>query len=104
MSALRAYGLPRLPVVRADPPVVAGEVAGSVSDVALLDALVTGNAQPEDLVAGHIGEPLPTVGAGEPLTAAVAELADGPVVLVLQDGKPTGVLSTDVLLAALAER
>ena len=104
VAALRAYGLPRLPVVRADPPVVAGEVAGSVSDVALLDALVTGNAQPEDLVAGHIGEPLPTVGAGEPLTAAVAELADGPVVLVLQDGKPTGVLSTDVLLAALAER
>ena len=41
---LQEYGVSQMPVVRAEPPIVAAEVAGSVSERALLDALFAGHA------------------------------------------------------------
>ena len=41
---LQEYGVSQMPVVRAEPPIVAAEVAGSVSERDLLDALFTGTA------------------------------------------------------------
>ena len=43
IDILREYGVSQMPVVRAEPPVTAGEVVGSVSERALLDALFTGH-------------------------------------------------------------
>ena len=42
---LQEYGVSQMPVVRAEPPIVAAEVAGSVSERTLLDALFTGTRQ-----------------------------------------------------------
>ena len=42
IDILREYGVSQMPVVRAEPPVTAGEVVGSVSEKALLDALFAG--------------------------------------------------------------
>ncbi len=42
---LQEYGVSQMPVVRAEPPIVAAEVAGSVSERALLDALYSGHAK-----------------------------------------------------------
>ena len=42
IDILREYGVSQMPVVRAEPPVTAGEVVGSVSERALLDALFAG--------------------------------------------------------------
>jgi cystathionine beta-synthase len=45
---------------------------------------------------------LPQVGAGEPVSAAVAALESSDAILVLDDGKPVGVLSRQDLLGYLA--
>src|SRR5919205_2112746 len=42
IDILREYGVSQLPVVRAEPPVTAGEVVGSIAEKTLLDALFAG--------------------------------------------------------------
>jgi cystathionine beta-synthase len=44
IEILREYHVSQMPVVKAEPPVMSGEVAGSVSERALLEALFTGQA------------------------------------------------------------
>jgi cystathionine beta-synthase len=49
--------------------------------------------------------PLPTIGAGEPLSTLVEALgADDPAVLVLDSGNPVGILTRADLLSYLAAR
>src|SRR4051794_11277023 len=64
---LREYDVSQMPVVTAEPPVMAGEVSGSVSERDLLDALFTGRAHLADPVSQHMGPKLPLVGALEPV-------------------------------------
>ena len=53
---LQEYGVSQMPVVRAEPPIVAAEVAGSVSERTLLDALFAGTARLTDPVEdAHVG-------------------------------------------------
>ena len=59
------YDVSQMPVVRAEPPIVAAEVAGSVSDRVLLDALFTGQALLTDPVEQHMSPPMPTIGSTE---------------------------------------
>ncbi len=99
---LREYGVSQMPVVRAEPPIVAAEVAGSVSERTLLDALFAGSAKLTDQVEDHMSRPLPTIGSTEAATDAVALLAEADAVLVHEDGKPIGVLTRQDLLAFLA--
>src|SRR6476659_1185615 len=99
---LQEYGVSQMPVVRAEPPIVAAEVAGSVSERALLDALFAGTAHLTDSVEEHMSPSLPTIGSTEPASAAVKLLESGDAVLVHEDGKPVGVLTRQDLLAFLA--
>ena len=101
---LQEYGVSQMPVVRAEPPVVAAEVAGSVSERALLDALFSGHAKLIDQVESHMDAPLPTIGANEPVTVAVAHLEKADALLVQEDGKPIGVVTRQDLLSYLATR
>jgi cystathionine beta-synthase len=91
-----------MPVVRAEPPIVAAEVAGAVSERALLDALFRGVAHLNDPVEDHMSPPLPTIGSSESARSAVGVLEDADAVLVHEDGKPVGVLTRQDLLAFLA--
>ncbi|MBF4162894.1 cystathionine beta-synthase [Nocardioides acrostichi] len=102
VAILQEYGVSQMPVVRAEPPVVAAEVAGSVSDRALLDALFAGHASLTDRVEDHMGAPLPTIGSSEEATAAVHLLEGADALLVHEDGKPVGVVTRQDLLAFLA--
>jgi len=102
IAILQEYGVSQMPVVRAEPPIVAAEVAGAVSDRALLDALFTGSAKLADSVEKHMSPPLPTIGSTEPATEAVTMLESADAVLVQEDGKPVGVLTRQDLLAFLA--
>jgi cystathionine beta-synthase len=102
VQILREYGVSQMPVVRAEPPVVAAEVSGSVSDRALLDALFQGDARLGDTVEAHMSPPFPTVGSTEPIEQAVNALERADAVLVQEDGKPIGVLTRQDLLAFLA--
>ncbi|GAB3865834.1 cystathionine beta-synthase [Nocardioides maradonensis] len=103
ISILQEYGVSQMPVVRAEPPIVAAEVAGSVSERALLDALYAGKARLADSVEQHMSEALPTIGSTEAATDAVAMLENADAVLVHEDGKPVGVLTRQDLLAFLAK-
>ncbi|HJQ04529.1 MAG TPA: cystathionine beta-synthase [Nocardioides sp.] len=103
IAILQEYGVSQMPVVRAEPPIVAAEVAGSVSERALLDALYAGKARLADSVEQHMSEALPTIGSTEAATAAVAMLENADAVLVHEDGKPVGVLTRQDLLAFLAK-
>jgi cystathionine beta-synthase len=102
VAILREYGVSQMPVVRAEPPVMAAEVAGAVVDRDLLDALFTGRAHLTDAVERHMSPPLPAVGAGEAVPAAIAALTSSDALLVLDDGKPVGVLTRADLLGHLA--
>ena len=95
---LQEYGVSQMPVVRAEPPIMAAEVAGSVSERRLLEALFTGNARLVDPVELHMDEPLPTVGAGAGVEEAVEALRGADALLVQEDGKPIGVLTRQDLL------
>jgi len=102
VAILREYGVSQMPVVNAEPPVMAAEVAGSVSERALLDALYAGKARLADRVEAHMAPPLPTIGSGEPVSAAVDRLHQADAVLVQEDGKPVGVLTRQDLLGFIA--
>ncbi|MFJ6195241.1 cystathionine beta-synthase [Micromonospora sp. NPDC092111] len=98
---MREYGVSQLPVLKAEPPVVTGEVAGSIAERDLLDALFTGQAHLHDTLERHMGAPLPMIGGGQPVSEAVGLLEKSDAALVLVDGKPKGVLTRQDLLAHL---
>ncbi|MFG1990197.1 cystathionine beta-synthase [Actinoplanes sp. NPDC048988] len=99
---MREYGVSQLPVLKAEPPVVTGEVAGSIAEKALLDALFTGQAHLHDTIERHMGDPLPMIGGGQPVSEAVSMLEKADAAMVLVDGKPAGVLTRQDLLAHLS--
>jgi cystathionine beta-synthase len=101
IDVMREYGVSQLPVLKAEPPVVTGEIAGSIAERDLLDALFTGQAHLHDMVERHMGPPLPMVGGGQPVREAVAVLEKSGAVIVLVDGKPAGVLTRQDLLTHL---
>ncbi|WP_406037867.1 cystathionine beta-synthase [Micromonospora sp. NBC_00898] len=101
---MREYGVSQLPVLKAEPPVVTGEVAGSIAERDLLDALFTGQAHLHDTIERHMAEPLPMIGGGQPVSEAVGLLEKSDAALVLVDGKPKGVLTRQDLLAHLGAR
>jgi cystathionine beta-synthase len=104
VAILREYAVSQMPVVRAEPPIVAAEVAGSVSERDLLEALFTGKASLTDPVEAHMAPPLHQIGSGEPVAAAVAALDEVDALLVLSDGRPVGVLTRQDLLEHVSSR
>jgi cystathionine beta-synthase len=102
VAILREYAVSQMPVVKAEPPVMAAEVVGAVAERDLLEALYGGKARLADRVEAHMSAPLPTIGSGEPAAAAVAALEGADALLVQEDGKPVGVVTRQDLLGALA--
>ncbi len=102
VDILREYGVSQVPVVLSEPPVMAAEIVGSVVDSDLLDALFTGRATLADKLEKHMGPPLPQVGAGEPVAELLAVLTSRDAAVVLDDGKPRGVLTRQDVLGYLA--
>ncbi len=103
IGILREYGVSQMPVVGAEPPVMAGEVAGSVSERELLSAVFEGRAKLADAVAQHMGSALPLLGAGELVSTAAKSLREGDAVMVVEEGKPVGVLTRHDLLGFLSD-
>ncbi|HZZ49463.1 MAG TPA: cystathionine beta-synthase [Pseudonocardia sp.] len=101
---LREFAVSQLPIVAAEPPVMAAEVVGAVNERELLDALFTGRANLADRVEDHMSKPLPTIGAGEPIAAAMSALAEADGAMVLVDGRPAGVITRHDVLAFMSNR
>jgi cystathionine beta-synthase len=102
IDILREYGVSQMPVVRAEPPVMTAEIVGAVHDKDLLDALFNGRAELADSLSQHMGPPLPMVGAGEPVQAAMVALEKADAAVVVADGRPTGVITRQDVLAFLS--
>ena len=102
IGILREYGVSQMPVVGAEPPVMAGEVAGSVSERELLSAVFEGRAKLADAVAQHMSKPLPMIGAGELVGSAAKMLRDRDALMVVEGGKPIGVITRADLLGFMS--
>jgi len=102
IEILRGYNVSQMPVVKAEPPVLLGEVSGSVSERELLNAVFSGRAALSDRVETHMAPPLPLVGSGEPVDAARHALEAVDAVMVVENGKPAGVLTRYDLLGFFA--
>jgi cystathionine beta-synthase len=102
IEILREYHVSQMPVVKAEPPVMMGEVAGSVSERDLLEAVFTGRASLADRVEKHMAPSLPLVGSGEPVEVVRKALETADAVMVVDDGKPIGVLTRHDLLGFFA--
>src|SRR3954447_16540318 len=106
IEVLREYGVSQMPVVKpgaGHPDVMAAEVVGSVVERELLDALFNKRASLEDPLEKHMCGPLPQVGSGEPVGDLMSVLGSADAAIVLVEGKPTGVISRQDLLAFLAK-
>lgn len=98
IEIMREYGVSQLPVVKAEPPVVLGEVMGAVNEVDLLEAVMADPTVLDRPVADVVGPPLPTLGLGEPIGEAVKTLETAAAAIVLDAGHPVAVISrSDVL-------
>src|SRR6201997_4351288 len=103
IGILREYGVSQMPVVGPEPPVMAGEGAGSVSERELLSAVFEGRAKLADAVSEHMSPPLRMIGAGELVTAAGKALREWDALMVVEQGKPVGVITRYDLLGFLSE-
>ncbi|MFJ2553563.1 cystathionine beta-synthase [Microbacterium sp. NPDC087591] len=102
IGMMTEYDVSQLVVLSAEPPVMMGEVVGTVDEKGLLDLLFRGEAKPTDAVGAHTGERLPLIGIHAPIAQARAALADVDALLVTEDGKPHTVLTRQDLLAYLS--
>ena len=102
IGILKEYGVSQMPVVKAEPPLALAEVVGTVSDRRLLERALADPTVIDQLVEVVMDPPLPTMGAGEPIDAAAARLAESSAVLVLDGGHPVGIVTRSDLLEFLA--
>ncbi|MGQ0463740.1 MAG: cystathionine beta-synthase [Sporichthyaceae bacterium] len=102
IDVIREYGVSQMPVVRAEPPVMAAEIVGAVGERDLLDKLFGGTATLSDRIEQHMSKPLPIVGSGESVSVAIHELEHAGAIVVLDDGRPRGVITRQDLLGYLA--
>ncbi|NUP63215.1 MAG: cystathionine beta-synthase [Nonomuraea sp.] len=102
ISIMREYSVSQLPVMKEEPPVMAAEVIGSIVERDLLEALYHGRLSSDDPISDHMSAPLPTIGSGEPVSRAVEALEKADAAVVLEDGKPAGLITRQDLLAFLA--
>jgi cystathionine beta-synthase len=97
IDALRRFGVPRLPVLSAEPPVTLGEVIGSVDERALAEHALERSL--DDPVGPLAGPRPPLVGSTQDIDALRDALSTSDSVLVLTDGKPVDLLTRTDLLA-----
>jgi cystathionine beta-synthase len=80
-----------------------GEVVGAIEERPLLEQVFTGAAKLTDPVGDHLGASLGLIGANQSVDDAKAALAAANALLVIDDGKPIGIISRQDVLSYLAE-
>ncbi len=104
VELLRTNDVSQLPVCKNTPPFAAAEVVGSVTELSLLGAVSADPALLDAPVSSVASSPLPTIGAGQSLARLVELLDRVPAVLVLNGGRPEGVLTRSDLLSFFESR
>ncbi len=102
VGIMSEYDVSQLIVLNAEPPVVMGEVTGSIDERSLLEHIFSGRAQLTDALRPFVGPTLPLIGINEPVSSARSALAEADALLVTSDGKPAGVITRHDLLTFLS--
>ncbi|HEY8544915.1 MAG TPA: cystathionine beta-synthase, partial [Acidimicrobiales bacterium] len=98
INLMRGHGVSQLPVAKGEMPLAAAEVMGAVDELVLMDLTFRSPEVMDEPVEKVMGPPLPTIGIGQPVAAAVELLDQANAVVVLAGGRPHAVLTrTDVL-------
>jgi cystathionine beta-synthase len=103
IDKMRQYDVSQMPILSAEPPVVMGEVVGSIDEKSLVDAVFSGRAKLTDPLEEFIEPPLGLIGVQESVETARTALATSDALLVISDGKPVAVLTRQDLLTYLSE-
>ncbi len=102
IDKMREFDISQMPVLTAEPPVVMGEVVGSIDERTLIDAVFSGRAQLTDALEEFVGPPLGLIGMQDSIAAVRDRLATSDALLVTSDGKPAAVVTRHDLLAFLS--
>jgi cystathionine beta-synthase len=98
IERMREHGVSQLPVCKNTPPFAAAEIAGSVDELELMEAIAAESTVMDVEVEQVMGPKLPTIGVGQKIELAVEMLHTAPALLVLSGGRPLSVLTrTDIL-------
>ncbi len=103
IDIMTKYEISQMPVLTAEPPVVMGEVVGSIDERSLLEHVFSSGAKMTDPIRNFIGAPLGLIGVHESVATAKAALAAADALLVTTDGKLAAVLTRHDLLTFLSE-
>jgi cystathionine beta-synthase len=104
IALMREFDVSQIAVVKAEPPLAFAEVVGAVRERDLLDKAFRDPAILDRPTSEAMSPPLPTVGSGEPVDAAVEALERGPAVLVVDAGHPIGILTRSDVLDFLSNK
>ncbi|MGG5170888.1 cystathionine beta-synthase [Pseudarthrobacter sp. J1738] len=102
INIMNEFGVSNIPVLSQEPPVVMGEVLGSVDERTLTGKLFRGEANLTDKISEHMGERLPVIGSLESIPAARALLSEVDAVMVTFVGAPVGIVTRHDLLGYLS--
>ncbi len=102
INMMAEFAVSQIVVLSAEPPVMMGEVVGTVDERGLLELLFTDAAKPTDAIGDHVGARLPLIGVHASVEQARAALADADALLVTSDGRPHTVLTRQDLVGYLA--
>ncbi|MGN6326943.1 cystathionine beta-synthase [Pseudolysinimonas sp.] len=103
IDKMRRFNISQMPVLSAEPPVVMGEVVGSIDERSLVEAVFDGRAQLTDALAEFVNPALGLIGMNDSVEAARDALTRSDALLVTSEGKPAGVITRHDLLAFLSD-
>jgi cystathionine beta-synthase len=101
-KAMYASGLTHLPVSSAQAPVRLAEIVGTLTEESLARRAIHGRIGDDDVVADHMGPPLPIVGRGQYVRDVIDTIPPGGAALVLDRGLPCGVIGWRELAAIVS--
>ncbi len=105
IDAMRRYGISQLPVVREEPVDSLADVVGSLQERELLERVFRNADALNEDVAVAMQPPLPAVDADASVDQVYEGLSGGSgAVVVVSDGRPSGILTRSDLLEFLAAR
>jgi cystathionine beta-synthase len=102
IAIMDEYGVSSMPVLSQEPPVVLGEVLGSVDERSLTEKIFHGEAKLTDSVSSHMGPKLPLVGSLESVGTARERLDESDTIMVTFAGAPVGILTRHDLLTYMS--
>lgn len=102
VSIMREYDVSQVLVVNAEPPLVMGEVNGSVNEDDLLRSAFETPEILDQRIGDHVGPIPPVIGTGEAITEVIGRLENARALLVVDEGHPIGILTRSDLLEYLA--